>query len=468
MKDEDIEILDLDDNIDKEEKSGKKASKKGKKTGKKRRLKKGLIQTVFCLASLIFIIGCCIFYGSRLIKYYKIYNPKIEGGQTAELISNVLTHNTPIASSGDGLYRENGVYVFKGATSNNYIKYSNMLWRVVRTNVDGSLEIILNDYINILAWNFGKSDYVNSDINKYLNDVFVKHLNTDYLVKSTICNDKMDTIEGFSCNDKNSDYYVKLLQANDYLNSVVDSTTYVSHDEDMVWLSTYSGDNKVWIANGSSISTSEANNTYFVKPVVTIKNSVALLGGSGSLDDPYRIEKDDKTIKFGSYLTIDEDTWVVVDKDEDVLKLAYAGLYNKGLSTYRFDTSILDYKADSKNSLAELLNNKFYEGLSYKDALLDFDVYTTTYEKSYKNVYKDKVTVKVGIPSVVDLKFDNDQEGYYVSNKSPREGRIYYYSNDLISSKPGISRPYKPVISIKTPKVVEGEGTKDKPYKVEV
>ena len=343
-----------------------------------------------------------------------------------------------------------------------------MLWRVVRTNVDGSLEIILNDYINILAWNFGKSDYVNSDINKYLNDVFVKHLNTDYLVKSTICNDKMDTIEGFSCNDKNSDYYVKLLQANDYLNSVVDSTTYVSHDEDMVWLSTYSGDNKVWIANGSSISTSEANNTYFVKPVVTIKNSVALLGGSGSLDDPYRIEKDDKTIKFGSYLTIDEDTWVVVDKDEDVLKLAYAGLYNKGLSTYRFDTSILDYKADSKNSLAELLNNKFYEGLSYKDALLDFEVYTTTYEKSYKNVYKDKVTVKVGIPSVVDLKFDNDQEGYYVSNKSPREGRIYYYSNDLISSKPGISRPYKPVISIKTPKVVEGEGTKDKPYKVEV
>ena len=72
MKDEDIEILDLDDNIDKEEKNGKKTSKKGKKTGKKRRLKKGLIQTVFCLASLIFIIGCCIFYGSRLIKYYKM------------------------------------------------------------------------------------------------------------------------------------------------------------------------------------------------------------------------------------------------------------------------------------------------------------------------------------------------------------------------------------------------------------
>ena len=170
MKDEDIEILDLDDNIDKEAKSEKKAGKKGKKTGKKRRLKKGIIQTVFCLTSIIFIIGCCIFYGSRLIKYYKIYNPKIEGGQTAELISNVLTHNTSIASSGDGLYRENGVYVFKGATSNNYIKYSNMLWRIVRTNVDGSIEIILNDLKLLQEKNTDKeTEKVIKDIYKKIN-----------------------------------------------------------------------------------------------------------------------------------------------------------------------------------------------------------------------------------------------------------------------------------------------------------
>ena len=34
------------------------------------------IQKIFCIISILFIIGCFIFYGKRLIKYYKIYNPK--------------------------------------------------------------------------------------------------------------------------------------------------------------------------------------------------------------------------------------------------------------------------------------------------------------------------------------------------------------------------------------------------------
>lgn len=472
MEDKDIEILDLDDDINDsnvvdDKKKGKNDKKSSKKT-KKRRLKKGLFQTAFCLASLAFIIGCCIFYGNRLIKYYKIYNPKIEGGASAELISTTLTQNTEIVSEGSGLYRENGLYVFKGEKANNYIKYANMLWRIIRTNADGSIEMITNDYINILAWDFNGKDYVESDINKYLNDVFLKQLDTSYLVKTSICTDVMESVDKFTCEVKNTDYYVTLLQANDYLNSVVDDTTYVSHDEDMVWLGSYENSKKAWVADGSNISTSEMSNTYFVKPVVTLKNAVALLGGVGSQEDPYIIEKNDGNVKFGSYLEIDEDVWVVVDKDEDIIKLAYAGLYNKGLSTYRFDTSVLDYKVDNKNSLAELLNTKFYEGLSYKDLLLDFDLYTATYTKGYKNTYKEKVTVKVGIPSVTDLKFDNDADGYYVSNKSPREGRIYYYDTDLISSKPAISRPYKPVISINIPKIKDGDGTKENPYKVEV
>ena len=73
MEDKDIEILDLDDDINDsnvvdDKKKGKNDKKSSKKT-KKRRLKKGLFQTAFCLVSLAFIIGCCIFYGNRLIKY---------------------------------------------------------------------------------------------------------------------------------------------------------------------------------------------------------------------------------------------------------------------------------------------------------------------------------------------------------------------------------------------------------------
>ena len=475
-----IEILDLDEDVkvstikddasdinSKESSSKTKGGQMGSKKITKRRLKKGLFQTIFCLISFAFIIGCCIFYGSRLIKYYKIYNPKTDSGEKVMLLSSSLIQNSPIVFEGEGLYKENGVYVYKGENVDNYIKYSNMLWRIVRTNVDGSLEIILDDYINILAWDFQGEEYINSDIHKYLNDILVKQLDTSYLSKTTICTDRMETIDSFNCDNKNIDYYVKLLPANDYLNSVVDQKTYVSKDEELVWLGTTAKDEKAWLANNGSISSTEDNNTYFVKPVVTLKNATQLIGGEGTKDNPFTIEKKNKSVKIGSYLTIDDDTWIVYEKNNDIVKLVYSGLYNSGLTTYRFDTEKLDFDPQRENSLAKLLNTEFYESLSYKDLLLDFDVYTATYNESYENVYDEKVTVKVGIPSAIDLKFNNEANGYYLSSKSPRT-RIYYYRNDLISSKPGISRPYRPTISIKIPKINSGSGTADDPFNVEV
>ena len=193
-----------------------------------------------------------------------------------------------------------------------------------------------------------------------------------------------------------------------------------------------------------------------------------MISGNGSKEQPYIVNGNKEGITLGSYITIDEDTWIVSSVEEGKLKLIYSELYNKGNSKYRFDTEKLEFDLERENSLAKLLNDKFYNELSYKDLLLEFDLYTETYTDTYENVYEEKETVKVGIPSVVDLKFNNEADGYFLSSKSPREGRIYYYQGDLISSKPGISRPYRPVIMIEMPEVSEGDGTKENPFKVEV
>lgn len=468
MKDNDIEILDIEEDVNViEEKEELIEDVKITKSKKKRRLKKGIFQTIFCLVSLVFIIGCCIFYGSRLIKYYKIYNPKSESGETIQLISNALVQDTPIVFEGSGIYRESGVYVYKGKDSANYIKFSNLIWRIIRTNSDGSLEIILDDSINALAWDFDNNSASNSDIVKYLNDVFVKNLNTKYLTKTTICNDEMESIDKFSCNDKNSDYYVKLLSANEFLNTVVDGETYIVDENELVWLGTKGIEDLVWHTNGSNISTSIQNSAYYVKPVVTIKNSTALLSGEGTKEKPFIIEKDDKNVNIGDYIKIDEDLWVVYEKDSNNVKLAYSSLYNNGLSTYRFDVEKIDYDSESDNSLAKLLNTEFYESLAYKDLLLDFEVYTGMYDKSYKDIYESKTKVKVGILSIVDLKFDEEISGYYLSTKAS-DSKVFYYKDGLSYSKPGLSRAYRPTISIKVPNNLEGKGTKESPFVIEV
>ena len=380
MSDNEIEIIDLDSNDNNDKKTGEKVEgdKVPKKKTKKRRLKKGLLQTIFCLVSLSFIIGCCIFYGRRLIKYYKIYNPKTETGESIELISNAIMRRTEIVFEGAGLYRENGLYVFKGDADNNYLRFANMDWRIIRNNADGSLEIILDDAINALAWDTDSKDYIKSNIHKYLNDIFLSQLDSNFLVKTSICTDKMEAIDKFVCDNKNNDSYVKLLAANDFLNSVVDNKTFMVNDNQLVWLSTSSSE-KIWHTNGSNISNSDGSSVYLVKPVVTIKNSTQLIKGTGSKEDPYIIEKETKNIKFGSYVKLDNDIWVVYDKKDDILKLAYSGLYKNGLQTYRFDTNSNKFNVENANSLAKLLNTTFYDSLSYKDMLLDIDVYTGGY-----------------------------------------------------------------------------------------
>ena len=98
------------------------------------------IQKIFCIISILFIIGCFIFYGKRLIKYYKIYNPKIDGESTVYMATDILT-NTSLVYEGNGAYRINGNTIYKGENLDNYVSFSNMLWRIIKIKSDNTIEI---------------------------------------------------------------------------------------------------------------------------------------------------------------------------------------------------------------------------------------------------------------------------------------------------------------------------------------
>ena len=190
------------------------------KENKKRKIKKGfLFQFIFCTLSVIFIIGCCIFYGTRLIKYYKIYNPTDENGKKTEYLYMNIVKNNSVVYEGEGLYMTGGNYIYKGMKVDNYVNYSNMIWRIIKINTDNTIDIALDSSINELKWNNDITTYDKSDVNGYLNDVFLKYLDTSYLEKSTICLDDIKNIKEYTCNNTNKEYYVRLLNANEFINS---------------------------------------------------------------------------------------------------------------------------------------------------------------------------------------------------------------------------------------------------------
>ena len=152
-------------------------------------------EKVFWAISIAFILGCCIFYGKRLIHYYKIYNPTDASGKKVLLLGDQITTKSEIVYEESGLYNPNpNEYVYKGNVTNNYVKYNNLLWRIIKINPDGTMLVILDDSMTMLPWNNKATEYKNSDIHKYLNNDFLNNLDKTYLVKNTFCEDSVEEL----------------------------------------------------------------------------------------------------------------------------------------------------------------------------------------------------------------------------------------------------------------------------------
>ena len=422
-----------------------------------------ICQAIFCLLSALFIIACCVFYGSRLLKYYRIYNPKTEDGQKIELIGTSIATKATYVTEGEGVYQLGGSSIYKGENVDNYILFANHMWRIISINTDGSLEITTDDYINALSFGDKVSNFKDSDLNAYLNDFFLKTLNKDYLSATSYCLDEVEDIVEITCNNIVTEDYVRLLGVSEVLNSKVDGKTYLNNDEDF-WIYNTSTTG-AWHTSGSGFALADTKDGYLVKPVVRIKNSAQLLGGSGTKEDPYYFEEIKKdTYKIGDYVKLGEDTWVVYEVKEKTVNLA---LDNNLSYTYRFSLNSNKYDTTSNSSLALYLNDTYLNSLTYKDVINDNEWFIGAYNGDYQNVYKEKTTAKVGLYNVLDLKVGNTLETYYLLTPSA-DNYVYLYNSGLIESKVTLVRNIKPTININKLTIKSGTGTLEDPYMLEV
>ena len=443
MKD-DIEILDIFNEKKEpmkekvEEMVPKKISDNKKKPKKKMKTKAW--QILFCSVSFIFILGCIIYYGSRLIKYYRIYNPKVDTTSGEVLLARNIIGNSEMVYEGAGLYSSSGNYLYKGDVKNNYIKYNNMLWRIVKINMDNTIDIILDDYISILPWNNEVSKFAESKMYNYLNNDFLNNLNKDMLVKSNFCEDRIDDLSSITCNSQNSDSYVKLMDVTAFLNSVKDKKTYLAKDNEIFWLSDYSEDD-AWHTNGSNVSKSVPNTFYEIRPMVKLKNTVTFTEGEGTIDKPYMVGKNNE-LELGSIVKLGDDEWLVYEITDSV-KLMRKNVLSEQMI---FDKNELTYNVDKEDSLAKYLNTTYLDSLSYKNMIINSDWYVGSYENSIEDIKKEKIVAKVGLPSLTSIKLDSSVNGYFTLTNNGET--IYVYEEPLRPSRPSSKRNIRPCIAI--------------------
>ena len=405
---------------------------------KKKRIKVKAFQSLFCIISAIFLLGCVVFYGLRFIKYYRIYNPKVDSSDGSVLLARDIVGKSEFATDNeDGLFSSSGNYIYKGAVNNNYLKYNNILWRIVRINADNSLDIIVDDYISVLPWNSNITSFKESEIYDYLNNDFLVNLDKEMLVTTSYCEDKIDDLEKITCNSQNTNDYVKLLDVANFLNSVNDNKTYLITDDEIFWLSDYST-NKIWHTNGVNVSQSDSSVFYEIRPMVRLKGTIIYSSGDGTKDNPYEVSKKDE-LGVGSKVLLGEDKWIVYDNTKN-LKLMREDVLTKQLD---FDKEKLTYK---DSSLMQYLNGEYLDSLSYKDKLIEDTWYIGAYKDNLSDIKNDKVNAKVGIPNILDIKFDSSIKSYFTSTIN--EERVWVYENPLRPSRITTYRSIRPCISL--------------------
>lgn len=426
----------------------------------------------FRIISLIFIFGCIFYYAGRFIYYYNKYAIK-EEKKVKETLAITVQKNNGAVSTGDGLYNENGTFVFKGTDVDNYLKYSNIMWRIVKINSDNTITLVSDDVVNSLAYSSISSDFTKSNINDWLNKsttntgIFGSVLNSKskYLTKTSICLDNVLSTSNITCKKVNKDNYISILGLEDYLNSI--NTKSYMDSLDKVWLYN-SNNNNVWYINNGKVLTASTNKIFGIKPVITLKNNVVKVSGNGTVNNPYTIEKDSKSLKFNSYVKLDNDTYRVIERNPNYTKLALDDVL---VTPKMYNYYSTDYDVNYKYSVAYYLNNEYYNSLKYKNSLVSCDFYNGTYSSiayDYKDTYKNKVTAKVGLIGIADINISDISSDYYYMTPADKSN-IYAKTINGITIKSSINKNnIRPVVCIKNDVKLTGKGTKINPFEIEV
>ncbi len=437
-------------------------------------MKRLSIQKIFCFISILFIVSCCVFYGTRFIKLYSA-NKKRAVEAKNSLAEKIHKNN----KDNDNFKQVNDDYYFINDEEKNYLEYSNMLFRIYKITSDNKVLAISDSSLTSLAFGLDssfKDSYINRWLNKSDKDysgILEKELNNtdNYLINNKVCTDEIDTIDNKEC-EKDEEVLLSLLETHDY--AIIGKESYLVNGENF-YLANSTSDKKVWyITSEGKILTSTGTDIIGVRPVITIKSNFDYRAGSGTKEDPYIIE-DEKGL-FGSYVKLDNKIWRVYQTNDDEIKLMlndYLKVNDKYI-TYAY-SQISSYHNDTKTgSIAYYLNNTFLNSLSYKNKIKETKwsngYYGSAANYNYDESLKTTVDTKVALLSIGDIFLNSELKDYYTMTGSALKGTMIYIIKD--NKKPVTKYMTSelnvvPAISLNKNLLTKGNGTKDSPYEME-
>lgn len=240
-----------------------------------------------------------------------------------EKFIDVLKNNNKLTQTGEGLYEMNNELVFRGQNPNNYVKFADRIWRIVKINKTGSINMIVTqakeeeELYNIWDDRYNTEKETDSGINNFLLSRVFSNLKSIYdtdlkeyksfLATYDLCvgkrlEESSDKSGSLECNEIIKDQNIGFLPVYDYMNASLDGlcqTTvsnecqnynYLADTEDKWWtmtadmVDTYS---VFSISYRGEIVSEEANSSAENRYVIALNNDVLYESGNGTYDSPY-------------------------------------------------------------------------------------------------------------------------------------------------------------------------------------
>lgn len=242
-----------------------------------------------------------------------------------EIKTNADIGKATTSTTQAGLYKttvdNSTIYYYRGSVNNNNLNFAGLKWKIVRTNENGSIKLILNSFISNRDSDM-KNTFFHSAAEDALNNFYDNYLQnySDYIVDNYFCDDNYDGGYNLRCTNKLSvsnglltnpigmltgqEVVYAGLQSkyrNIAASSQISRTDYYLKDNYAWWTmngySTYYNNiqyltvnyRKNWDKN--YFEPSSSNLSASIRPVININGDLQIKG-NGTENDPYRLENE--------------------------------------------------------------------------------------------------------------------------------------------------------------------------------
>lgn len=394
----------------------------------------------------------------------------------------------------------NGEQNFKGYPENNYIRLSNMDFRIYGLDNNNNVIIVSNE--DIANVNFSK---LNQWLEYYYNNL--NETTKKMIIKSKFCNmdiseENLSTTSCTSYTDERNIYIPSIIEINKAANG---EQNFMKPDT-MSWTANKKNNQEAYLTRNfffgeeytANYLSYDINDNYGVRPMFTINGKTLIKGGEGTKTNPYTF-KDTKIAKAGTLLNerntgeYFEDTgsiWRIIKTEEDGTTKAIVATT---LSKYKDDNAYSDkltffpdtmndnyiYNPKKKDSVAHFISNSL-EGYIDTSKLVIHEIEVPIYKKEI--IYKEEIEIKkyntvLSAPDMYEIFSAREDIGnkttksYWLKNSS-KEKKYVALITDIGVPYVGIINEYNPygirVVGYfkKDVTIINGEGTETNPYKV--